>query len=217
MRVVAIPVKSLEGAKSRLAGPLTPLERGVLTLAMLEDVLDAVEEVPEWTPWVISLDESVLEVAARRGARPVLEVAQRPSLLRAVRQVEDLALPAGAEALAILLADLPLLTGPVLEMALEGRAPIVLGPSHSDGGTNLLLRRPPDAIPPRFGRRSFERHRAEGAGRGLAMSVIRRRELAFDLDRPEDVRDLVAGRSRSRTASVCRQMDLAARLRVPAG
>lgn len=215
MRVLAIPVKQLDAAKTRLHRSLTPLERGVLTLAMLEDVLDAAAEVAGWRTWVVSADESVLEIAGRRGARPVPEASPTPTLLGAVRQVEDLALPAGARELAVLLADLPLLTGPVLEDALEGRTPVVLAPSHSDGGTNLLVRRPPDVIPPRFGRRSFERHRAEAAGRGIAMSVVRRPELAFDLDRAEDVLELLGTRSRGRTASVCRELDLAARLRVP--
>ena len=40
MRVIALPVKALAEAKSRLDPMLTPLERGALTLAMLEDVMD---------------------------------------------------------------------------------------------------------------------------------------------------------------------------------
>ena len=41
MRVIAVPVKALAGAKGRLASVLTPTERAALTLTMLEDVLDA--------------------------------------------------------------------------------------------------------------------------------------------------------------------------------
>lgn len=217
MRVIAVPVKPLDAAKSRLSALLSPLERAVLSLAMFEDVLDAVDHVPSWAAWVISADESALEIAARRGARPVHEAAARPSLLGAVRQIEDLALPAGADALAVLLADLPMLTGGALAAALRTVGPVVLAPSHSDGGTNLLLRRPPDAIPPRFGRGSFERHREAALDGGLRARIVRRAELAFDLDRPEDVATLLASRSGGRTASACREMDLAARLRMPAG
>src|ERR687885_506785 len=68
MRVVAIPVKPLSRSKSRLAPELTPLERGALTLAMLEDVLDVTLEVPAWDTWVVSADEAVLEIPAPRGA-----------------------------------------------------------------------------------------------------------------------------------------------------
>ena len=41
MRVIAVPVKPLEEAKRRLSRILSPAERAVLSLAMLEDVLDA--------------------------------------------------------------------------------------------------------------------------------------------------------------------------------
>ena len=53
MRVIAVPVKSLSKAKSRLAPILSPLERGAVTLAMLEDVLDATLAVPGWETWVV--------------------------------------------------------------------------------------------------------------------------------------------------------------------
>src|SRR5262245_35420838 len=73
VQVIAVPVKSLDIAKRRLAGALSPPERAVLTLAMLEDVLDACLAQRGWDVWVISRSEAVLEVAARRRARPVGE------------------------------------------------------------------------------------------------------------------------------------------------
>src|SRR5688500_476739 len=110
MRVIVVPVKSLERAKSRLSQVLRPLDRAALTLAMLEDVLAACLAQPGWQTWVISPDEAVLEVSARRRARPVAE--EEPGLLAAVRQVEERA--HGADALAVVLGDLPLLTAPAL-------------------------------------------------------------------------------------------------------
>src|SRR5438552_12345939 len=86
MQVVAVPVKSLEGTKARLSGVLSQMERAALTLAMLEDVLNACLAQVPWEIWVVSSDEVVLEIAARRGARAVSEVGS--SLLEAVRQVE---------------------------------------------------------------------------------------------------------------------------------
>jgi 2-phospho-L-lactate guanylyltransferase len=217
VRVIAVPVKSFDRAKTRLSELLSPMERAVLTLAMFEDVMDAVAGATTWTPWVVSKEEAILEVAATRGARPIPEAAAEPTLIAAIRQVEDLALPAGADALAVLLADLPLLTAEALETALRTVGPVVLGPSHSDGGTNLLIRRPPDAIPPRFGTRSDQRHREAARKAGLRTRSVRLDELAFDLDRLEDVTRLLASDSQGRTALACREMDLAARLRVPAG
>jgi len=211
MRVVAVPVKSLSRAKTRLSPALTGLERGALTLAMLEDVLDAALSVPGWETWVISPDEVALEVAAGRGARPIPEA--KPPLANAIRQVEAMAKQDGATALAVLPADVPLVTVDTLHEALRTLGAVVLARSADGSGTSLLLRRPPRAIPARFGPDSFRRHLELAAERGLPVSVVERRELSFDVDRPDDILTLLADGRRGRTREVCLQMDLGARLR----
>lgn len=211
MRVVAVPVKSLSRAKTRLSPALTGLERGALTLAMLEDVLDAALSVPGWETWVISPDEVALEVAAGRGARPIPEA--KPPLANAIRQVEAKAKQDGATALAVLPADVPLVTVDTLHEALRTLGAVVLARSADGAGTSLLLRRPPRAIPARFGPDSFRRHLELAAERGLPVSVVERRELSFDVDRPDDILTLLADGRRGRTREVCLQMDLGARLR----
>ncbi|MGA9162584.1 MAG: 2-phospho-L-lactate guanylyltransferase [Actinomycetota bacterium] len=211
MRVVAVPVKSLSRAKTRLSPALSGLERGALTLAMLEDVLDAALSVPGWETWVISPDEVALEVAAARGARPIPEA--KPPLANAIRQVEAKAKDEGASALAVLPADVPLVTVDTLHEALRTLGAVVLARSADGSGTSLLLRRPPRAIPARFGPDSFRRHLGLAAERGLPVSVVERRELSFDVDRPDDILTLLADGRRGRTREVCLQMDLGARLR----
>jgi 2-phospho-L-lactate guanylyltransferase len=211
MRVVAVPVKSLSRAKTRLSPALTGLERGALTLAMLEDVLDAALSVPGWETWVISPDEVALEVAAGRGARPIPEA--KPPLANAIRQVEAKAKQDGATALAVLPADVPLVTVDTLHEALRTLGAVVLARSADGSGTSLLLRRPPRAIPARFGPDSFRRHLDLAAERGLPVSVVERRELSFDVDHPDDILTLLADGRRGRTREVCLQMDLGARLR----
>ena len=211
MRVIAVPVKSLERAKGRLAGALAPLERAALTLAMLEDVLDACLAMPGWQTWVISPDEAVLEVSARRRARPIAE--ETPGLNAAVRQVEELA--AGADALAVVLGDLPLLTPDALGLVLRTLGPVIAAPSGSDGGTNVLLRRPPVVISTRFGTRSLRKHREAAEVRGIPFAEVDDPALAYDLDRPEDVPALLAEGGRGRTRRACLEMGLADRLRVP--
>jgi 2-phospho-L-lactate/phosphoenolpyruvate guanylyltransferase len=211
VRVLAIPVKSLSRAKSRLAPALSDLERGALTLAMLEDVLDASLGVPGWETWVVSPDEVALEIAARRGARPVTEA--KPPLASAIRQVETLANEEGAGTLAVLPADVPLVTADTLHVALRTLGAVVLAPSADGAGTSLLLRRPPKAIPARFGPDSFRRHVELATERGLPVSVVERQELSFDVDRPGDILTLLADGRRGRTREVCLEMDLDARLR----
>jgi 2-phospho-L-lactate guanylyltransferase len=211
MRVVAVPVKSLSRAKTRLSPALTGLERGALTLAMLEDVLDAALSVPGWETWVVSPDEVALEIAAGRGARPIPEA--KPPLANAIRQVEAKAKEEGANALAVLPADVPLVTVDTLHEALRTLGAVVLARSADGSGTSLLLRRPPRAIPARFGPDSFRRHVELAETRGLPVSVVERRELSFDVDRPDDILTLLADGRRGRTRDVCLQMDLGARLR----
>ena len=212
MRAIAIPVKPLTRAKSRLSSALTALERGALTLAMLEDVLDAALAVPGWETWVVSADEVVLEVAARRGARPVPE--EKPPLSSAIRQAERLAKEREADALAVLPCDVALVTAEALTAALRTLGPVVIARSGEDLGTSLLLRRPPRAIPARFGPESFRRHLELATARGLPTAVIERPELSFDLDAPGDILTLLATGRRGRTREVCLEMDLADRLKV---
>ncbi|HKN80122.1 MAG TPA: 2-phospho-L-lactate guanylyltransferase [Actinomycetota bacterium] len=211
MRVVAVPVKSLSRAKTRLSPALTGLERGALTLAMLEDVLDAALSVPGWETWVVSPDEVALEIASGRGARPIPEA--RPPLANAIRQVETKAKEDGASALAVLPADVPLVTVDTLHEALRTLGAVVLARSADGSGTSLLLRRPPRAIPARFGPDSFRRHVELAGARGLPVSIVERAELSFDVDRPDDILTLLADGRRGRTREVCLQMDLGARLR----
>ncbi len=213
MRVLAVPVKPLERSKTRLASALAPGERGMLTLAMLEDVLEACLAQPGWETWVVSGSTEALAIASERGARGMAE--EGSSLLEAVRQAEG-DLEEEDDELATVLADLPLLTADALSGALSLPGAVVAAPAESDGGTNLLLRRPPTAIAARFGRSSFERHRQGAYRRGLTFREARAPELGFDLDRPADLLALLGAGVPSRTQSACRSMGLAERLHVGA-
>jgi 2-phospho-L-lactate guanylyltransferase len=204
MHAIVLPVKSLDAAKARLEPALTKVERAALTLAMLEDVLDATLAMPGWETWVVSPDETVLEVAARRGAMPLVE--EEPPLNTAIRQAEADAIRRGLDALAVLLPDTPLLTVAALTRALHTLGPIVVAPSADERGTNLLLRRPPDAIAARFGIDSFRRHVEAAAEADLPLSVVEREEIGFDLDVPGDILTVLASSRPTRTRAVLREL-----------
>ncbi len=215
MQVLAVPVKSLRRAKSRLASVLSPRERAALMLAMVDDVLDACLAVPDWETWLISPDEQVRSRAAARGARPVVE--RGTTLTGAVRQVEA-ALAGSADALAVVLADLPYVTSDDLEAALSVDASVVAAPAASDGGTNLLVRRPPSAIPATFGRSSFAKHQTAARRSGHLLTAVGTVGLRRDLDRPSDLAELLASGHHGRARSACIAMGVAPRLMaVPAG
>jgi 2-phospho-L-lactate guanylyltransferase len=212
VKVLAIPVKSLSEAKSRLAPALSPLERGALTLAMFEDVLDAALQLSGWELWVVSPDEAVLEVTARRGARGIPE--EKPPLSNAVRQLEHEAEEAGADVLGVLLADTPLVTPEALTRGVHTLGPVVLAPDEDGLGTNLLVRRPPAIIRARFGSESFRKHVETAAIASVPTAVVDAPELAFDLDVPGDILTLLRTRRPGRTRDVCLEMDLGARIGV---
>jgi 2-phospho-L-lactate/phosphoenolpyruvate guanylyltransferase len=212
VRVIAVPVKSLSEAKSRLASALTPLERGALTLAMLEDVLDAALAMAGWETWVVSPDEVILEIAARRHARAVTE--DKPPLSSAVRQMEQEAIDAGADTLAVLLGDTALVTPEALTRALHTLGRVVVAPDADASGTNLLVRRPPRSIAARFGPDSYRRHLESAETRGVPASVVELDELAFDLDGPGDILTLLQTRREGRTRQVCLDMDLRSRIQI---
>jgi 2-phospho-L-lactate guanylyltransferase len=212
MRVVAVPVKSLDRTKTRLAPVLSPHERADLAAAMLNDVLDACLPHAGWEVWVISAQDEVLRLAEQRGARPLRETGT--TLGQAVRQVEAQARDEDCVELAVVLADLPFATRDAIGEVLKTSAPVVASPATSDGGTNVLVRRPPSIIPARFGRSSFSKHRAEAYRRGVTFESFESSALGFDLDRPADVVAVLEAESDNRTKAACLRMGLADRLRV---
>lgn len=200
MRVIALPVKSLENSKARLAGVLTPTERSRLTLELLRIALDACLPLsraePPWSVWVISRDAAVLETARSAGAMALQD--ESGSLGEAVSQVETAALRIGAAALALLLPDLPLVSASALRPALEAAGDVVCVRAEPDGGTNLLVRRPPSVIPARFGPDSFALHRREAQLAGVTFSEFGSPELSFDVDSPSDLARLIEAGPRRR-------------------
>lgn len=210
MRVIALPVKSLGEAKGRLDPVLTPLERGALTLAMLEDVLDVTLAIAGWETWVITPDESVLEIAMSRGAHAIEE--DRPPLANAIEQVDEEARGRLVDALAVLLPDTPLLTQAALTRALRTLGAVVVAPSADESGTNLLIRRPPSAVTARFGHDSYRRHLQAAAEADVPTAIVEAPQLAFDLDLPSDILTVLASGHEGRTMQVCRDLELGDRV-----
>ena len=194
MQVLAVPVKPLDRAKRRLSPVLSPEERARLTMAMLEDVLDAVAAQAGWDVWMVSESGEVLEAGRRRGVEA------------------DIAVNRPGSTLAVVLADLPRITAAALALALDRPGAVVAAPAASDGGTNVLVRRPASVIPSRFGRSSFDRHRAESYRAGVTFRDVRVPELAFDLDTPADLAHLLSGPAVGRAFALCAELGVADRL-----
>ncbi len=194
MIAALVPAKALDQAKGRLAALFSEDERRRLALTMLEDVLRSLHAVSSIDRVaVVSPDADVLTRTCELGAQAIAEATVtrgiNQALLHAVREMTL----GPADTLLIILADVPAATPGDIQAslaALEEGHGVVICPS-SDNGTSLLALRPPDAIPFRFGQRSFTAHKREAAVRGVRMEVLRVERLSRDLDTPEDVRYLL--------------------------
>lgn len=205
MRVAAVvPVNTLGRGKSRLAGVLSARGRGRLALWLLERVCEAVSRSGAVERLaVVSPDAAVLRWAAARGVEAIEQRAG--DLNAAAAQGRDWALAQAADALLVLLGDLPLLAPEdvwaLCDLAAElrndgdadaARGALVLAPDRTGQGTNGLVLAPPSDVPFAFGAGSYARHAALARERALAAGLYISPRTAFDVDGPGDLAELRA-------------------------
>jgi 2-phospho-L-lactate guanylyltransferase len=185
-----VPVKPFERAKTRLARALAPEARRILAEAMLRDVLAALRgSRAVGVIWVVSHDRDLLGRVGRWGAEPLEEKADL-GLNPALRLATRAAMARGARRALIVPSDIPLLRAADVRSLLSAvpRPPGVAAVASRDGGgTNALLRTPPDVIAPCFGRDSFARHARLAARRGVPFVTRRIPRAALDIDTPSDL------------------------------
>ena len=191
--VAVIPVRTLEGAKSRLGGVLDAEERQDLVRLLLERTIAAAGLVAQVAAiLVVSPDPAILELARQSGAEPLRQRGE--GLNEGLEQAVAHAIAAGATAVLVLAADLPSVSdtsiGEIVETAAAaasvGRAIVVVVPDRHGRGTNAMLLSPPDVIRFAFGTDSREAH--EAAARAVdALSLEVDGPLSLDLDLPEDL------------------------------
>ena len=185
-----IPVKPLDQAKSRLAGALAPEERASLVLRLLERTLGILRQVPAITEIVVVTGDAAVAAWASQAGTRVLSDPREPELNRELASATRLAQAQRADAVLVLLADLPRVTAADVEAmaASAGAAPIVVvAPDRHRRGTNALLCAPPGLIEYRFGPDSFARHCAQAQAAGASLEICTGPGLALDLDLPEDL------------------------------
>ena len=184
---VVIPVRTFEGAKSRLGAVLDAEERRDLVERLLKRTIAAALATPGVAEVVVvSPDPGVLEVAVTAGARPLLQRSRglNPALHEGRAAIRS-------DRLLVLPADLPGVTADALAAILAagdaaGAPAVVLAPDRHGRGTNALLLAPPDVIDPAFGGDSRADH-AWLASSADAVFVEVPGELALDIDTPDDL------------------------------
>lgn len=189
MRTVAIvPIKELANAKTRLAATLDPPARAALVRRTLRHVLAALDQPAIAACVVVSPDETILRDAAAVGAFGLRQ--DEGGLNEGLVLAREWAIAHGADAILIVLGDLPLLAAEdvtaLLDLA-DRPGVAVFAPDRHGLGTNALLLIPPDALSFAFGAGSLARHRSAAAARGLHVRWYDSPGTALDLDTPADL------------------------------
>ncbi len=189
-RIAAIiPVGTLEGAKTRLAGSLDAEERHDLVTGLLRRTVAAALAVDGLADVVVvSPDREVLRLATDAGARTLRQ--RTRGLNAGLREALADVLAADADAVLIVPVDLPFVTAAavaeLLDRLVADRPAVVLVTDRHATGTNALGLRPPDVIDVAFGPGSRAAHRARAEAAGAHYSEVEG-PLAIDLDTPEDL------------------------------
>ncbi len=190
MNAALIPVRSIGGSKSRLAGILDAERRRGLALAMLEDMTAALMAAQCLTRVaVVSSDADLIEHARRLGVETIDEGDPKglnAAVAVAARTLEE----SGVSRLLTIPGDVPLITPFEIDGVFSvdpGRYPVVVVPSLSATGTNGLLTSPPTVIQPVFEGESLAAYRALCGQRRLEMLILGLEGFAIDVDTPADL------------------------------
>src|SRR3954465_12000687 len=182
MRTVAIlPVKRFGRAKQRLTGGFE--DRPGLAAAMVADVLDALDAVPELEAGIVVTPRAV---SANTDVRIVHDPEEAGQSAAAARGIEA-ALERGAQRVLLVPGDCPALDPHEVSALLALSGDVVIVPDRHGTGTNSLVLTPPTVMAPAFGEGSFERHRGLAAEAGASFIVADARSLELDVDTPDDL------------------------------
>ena len=210
MRIAAaVPVKDFARAKRRLRSRFDDEAVERILRALVADVLAALGEAKRVERVFVLTDDAAVAEAARAGGATVNLRVPDPGLNEAIDAAAAECAEQGYDALLVSLGDLPLLRGADVDAVIEAgeRAPVVIVPA-ADGGTALLLRRPPLVIPARFGPESCAAHEAAARERGLVPVLLSSiaESVRTDLDTPEDAERLARSDRSCRTIDVLREL-----------
>jgi 2-phospho-L-lactate guanylyltransferase len=191
---VVIPVKG-QDYKSRLSRNIGPRQRKKLSMLLLTDLLETVSRAGLiGDTFVVSSSPQMLGASIRAGARSIRErrdagvnEAVHLALARLKQYKEFMIIPS----------DLPLLRPEDLKRAIAIRRKgidVVISPSSSFNGTNLLLFSRTRQVRLSYDDNSFWKHVRSAAAQRSSLSVVATLGLMQDVDTEADVKAVLDAR-----------------------
>ena len=178
---VVVPVRSFDGALSRLAGVLDRSRRHALMRELATRVVAAGKPYPVH---VVTGDGEVAAWAETVGASVMLF--ERPGLTASVTAAVEQLAPTGLQRVVVAHADLPRVES--LE-AVAGPG-LMIAPDRRRDGSNVMCIPAASGFRFAYGPGSFQRHTAEAERLSLTVTVVDDLALAWDLDHPDDLEAL---------------------------
>jgi 2-phospho-L-lactate guanylyltransferase len=181
---VVVPIRSFGVAKQRLSPVSDPAARRALMQDLASTALDACAPYPTA---VVTSDLDVFDFVADRG---VTLIDDPGSLDGAARRGQAWARDIDVDRVVVMHADLPFARD-LHRLVEPGRARIAaLVPDQRRDGTPLLSIPVDVTFAFAYGPGSFARHCLHAEAAGLAIDVVDDPNLGFDVDLPEDLREL---------------------------
>jgi 2-phospho-L-lactate guanylyltransferase len=184
---IAIPIKEPGACKTRLRAVLGDAEREHLAGAMLHHVLTVTRNVGGRVLLIAPAGHDVPAEIERISDR-------RRGLNGELTGLTVAAAASDVDRLVIVPADLPLIVASDMRALTDlPRGNAAIASDRAQLGTNALSLPLPAARDFRFqfGHTSFERHCAEAARLNMPLTTVRSDRLAFDIDEPADLIDLL--------------------------
>lgn len=208
-----IPVKAPDRSKTRLGPLLQPTECAQLSVAMLTDVMRALENAKSIDEIaLVTDDQSIAALALQAGHRVIDD--ESDDLCVGLNRAAKIVAGLGAKTIIILPGDIPTITAANIDtLVARHTGGLSICPAIRDGGTNALLCTPPAAVPFCYGKNSADRHLAAARKKGVSTSRLPVSAFFRDIDLPDDLIWLSNQTSADNTLSFLRRSGINARLK----
>lgn len=196
---VLLPIKNLNFAKQRLSSLLNAAERRIFFQAMLNDVLQVLDDHPFIHGiTLVSDDPSADALTNKYDLSCITQTSLKTQGLSDTVQAGVLFLgDNGIDDVMVLHGDLPLIsereiTDLVHAYATAYKPTVMLTPDRRGTGTNCIVCPAQSNFQFHYGANSFDKHRAQASLCGLKTKVSEQQGISCDIDYPHDLLQFLA-------------------------